>query len=218
MMFLNKLRLLNAVYSRSNVINETIRQTKIQFPAITQTLRTYARYIDDDDDDMPVTRTRAPSREQKTPSFSGRASFNNRQQSFGDRPPSFRRSNQFYGGFQSNRPQTNRSSFNQDIQKLEPIQYDMEDLSELKKDFYKPSPITQNRTDDEIIEFRKKHEISVPGDAPKPIFTFAELENLPPQLGKQIQKQNFVDCTPIQAQGMPIALSGKNMVGIAQTG
>lgn len=33
-----------------------------------------------------------------------------------------------------------------------------------------------------------------------------------------IHKQNFTEPTPIQAQGWPLALSGKDMVGIAQTG
>uniref|UniRef100_A0A9J8BA39 RNA helicase n=1 Tax=Cyprinus carpio carpio TaxID=630221 RepID=A0A9J8BA39_CYPCA len=33
-----------------------------------------------------------------------------------------------------------------------------------------------------------------------------------------IAKQNWTDPTPIQAQGWPVALSGKDMVGIAQTG
>lgn len=33
-----------------------------------------------------------------------------------------------------------------------------------------------------------------------------------------ITKQNFTEPTPIQAQGWPLALSGKDMVGIAQTG
>lgn len=33
-----------------------------------------------------------------------------------------------------------------------------------------------------------------------------------------IQQQNWAAPTPIQAQGWPIALSGRDMVGIAQTG
>lgn len=33
-----------------------------------------------------------------------------------------------------------------------------------------------------------------------------------------ISKQNWTDPTPIQSQGWPVALSGKDMVGIAQTG
>lgn len=33
-----------------------------------------------------------------------------------------------------------------------------------------------------------------------------------------IVKQNWTEPTPIQSQGWPVALSGKDMVGIAQTG
>lgn len=33
-----------------------------------------------------------------------------------------------------------------------------------------------------------------------------------------IGKQNWTEPTPIQSQGWPLALSGKDMVGIAQTG
>lgn len=33
-----------------------------------------------------------------------------------------------------------------------------------------------------------------------------------------INKQSWSEPTPIQAQGWPLALSGKDMVGIAQTG
>lgn len=33
-----------------------------------------------------------------------------------------------------------------------------------------------------------------------------------------IAKQNWTEPTPIQSQGWPVALSGKDMVGIAQTG
>lgn len=33
-----------------------------------------------------------------------------------------------------------------------------------------------------------------------------------------IGKQNWTEPTPIQSQGWPVALSGKDMVGIAQTG
>ncbi len=35
---------------------------------------------------------------------------------------------------------------------------------------------------------------------------------------QQARKQNLEDPTSIQAQGWPVALSGDNMVGIAQTG
>ncbi|XP_055303598.1 uncharacterized protein LOC129569117 [Sitodiplosis mosellana] len=209
-MFLSKLRLLSAVYHRSNVVQETIRKSKINFPAIS--VRTYARFIDDDDDDMPIRQTRVERREP-------------RSSSFGERKPqreSFAQRNSFgNNSFNNNRPrfQSQRTqSFNDGIQKLRPLHFDAAELGELKKDFYQPSEATKNRTDAEIEEFRAKHDIFIPRDAPKPIFTFNELQNLPPNVAKEIQKQNFDECTAIQAQGMPIALSGNNMVGIAQTG
>lgn len=224
-MFVRKLRLLSAVYQRSNVVQESIRQSKISFPAITHSLRTYARYIDDDDDDMPVARTRVEHKGQRSSQFGERRqNFGERRQNFGDRKPNFDRQNSFNRRFNEDRPRfmnnqrSRGETFNDGLQKLKPIRYDHEDLDPITKDFYKPSEVTSNRTEKEIQEFRSKHEITVPRDAPKPIFTFNELENLPPNVAKEIQKQNFNECTPIQAQGIPIALSGKNMVGIAQTG
>lgn len=225
-MFLSKLRLLSAVYHRSNVVQETLRKSRINFPAIS--VRTYARFIDDDEDDMPIRQTRVERQDPKSSHFRERRSFDRREssgqrQSYGQRESYGQR--QSYGNrnsFNNNRSQFQPSrstfAFNDGIQKLQPINFDADELGELKKDFYQPSEITKNRSDAEVEEFRKKHEISVPRDAPKPIFTFNELENLPPNVAKEIQKQNFIECTAIQAQGMPIALSGKNMVGIAQTG
>lgn len=212
-MFLSKLRLLSAVYHRSNVVQETLRKSRVNFPAIS--VRTYARFIDDDEDDMPIRQTRVERIDQKPSHFRERRSFD-RRESFGQRQ-SFGNRN----SFNSDRPQFQSSrsqSFNEGLQKLRPLHFDADELGELKKDFYQPSEITKNRSDAEVEEFRAKQEISVPRDAPKPIFTFNELENLPPNVAEEIQKQNFVECTAIQAQGMPIALSGNNMVGIAQTG
>lgn len=34
----------------------------------------------------------------------------------------------------------------------------------------------------------------------------------------EYRNEGFTEPTPIQAQGWPIAMSGKNMVGVAQTG
>lgn len=223
-MFVRKLRLLSAVYHRSNVVQESIRQSKISFPAITHSLRTYARYIDDDDDDMPVARARVEHKGQRSSQFGERRqNFGERRQNFGDRKPNFDRQNSFNRRFMEDRRSMNNQrsrseTFNDGIQKLKPIRYDHEELDPITKEFYKPSEVTSNRTEQEIQEFRSMREITVPRDAPKPIFTFNELENLPPNVAAEIQKQNFNECTPIQAQGIPIALSGKNMVGIAQTG
>ena len=54
-------------------------------------------------------------------------------------------------------------------------------------------------------------------NVPSPITSFA-VAGLPEYVEKEIANQKFSEPTPIQAQGWPIALSGHNMVGIAQTG
>lgn len=52
---------------------------------------------------------------------------------------------------------------------------------------------------------------------PNPIQQFDE-SNFPPYITNVLQRLGYSTPTTIQAQGWPIALSGKNLVGIAQTG
>lgn len=247
-MFFDKLRLLATVYSRTHAVQGTARQafnfpavthsvrTYARFVddddddisiARTRVARRepkpspFARRYnndDDDDDGFGQRKSRGASfRGGQNSKFGG--SF---QQGYKERFNSGQRfnnnNNNNYGRPQFNRSQSRSEMFNSGLQKLRPIEFDHAELGKIKKDFYQPSEVTKNRSDKDVLEYRRKHEIAVPNDAPKPIFTFNELENLPPKLGEEIKKQNFVECTPIQAQGMPIALSGKNMVGIAQTG
>lgn len=74
------------------------------------------------------------------------------------------------------------------------------------------------RTEDEVREFRKKHEMTVFGDnVPKPVTNFEEA-SVPEFVLKEITSLGFTEPTAIQAQGWPMALSGRDMVGIAQTG
>src|SRR5215831_9931263 len=47
--------------------------------------------------------------------------------------------------------------------------------------------------------------------------TFASL-GLKPEVMRGIQQAGFVNCTPIQAQTLPLALAGKDVAGQAQTG
>ncbi|KAJ1917924.1 ATP-dependent RNA helicase dbp2 [Mycoemilia scoparia] len=60
--------------------------------------------------------------------------------------------------------------------------------------------------------------ITVTGkDVPKPIPTF-EAAGFPEQVNKVLKSLKFEKPTPIQAQGWPMATSGRDMVGIASTG
>lgn len=74
------------------------------------------------------------------------------------------------------------------------------------------------RTPDEISKYHAGKEITVTGNnTPSPIQAFEE-SNFPDYVMEEIRKQGFAEPTAIQAQGWPIALSGRDLVGIAQTG
>jgi len=88
----------------------------------------------------------------------------------------------------------------------------------ITKNVYKLSEITAQRSQDEVMRYMQDHEVSVVGDENiRPVLSFEEL-NVPHFVMKPIKDNRFDKPTPIQAQSWPIALSGHDMVGIAQTG
>lgn len=96
--------------------------------------------------------------------------------------------------------------------------WDQIQLPKFEKNFYKEHPDIAARSEQEVVAYRTKHEITVAGrDVPKPCYTFAEA-NLPQFVMREIQRANYTAPTPIQAQGFSVSLQGRNMVGIAQTG
>lgn len=72
---------------------------------------------------------------------------------------------------------------------------------------------------EEINSFRALNQITFPGNGwgPNPIRTFEEA-GFPQTIAHPIMNAGFDAPTPIQAQGWPIALSGHDMIGIAETG
>lgn len=91
-------------------------------------------------------------------------------------------------------------------------------LPPFEKSFYKVHPDVSKRTEAEVAEFRRENEIKVTGnDVPRPITTFEE-GCFPGPIMDAIKRAGFVKPSAIQAQGWPVALSGKDMVGIAKTG
>lgn len=92
------------------------------------------------------------------------------------------------------------------------------ELQPFTKNFYVPSPSVLKRSPQEVEKYRHDKEITVKGNqVPDPIIYFDDVE-WPDYVTREIQKQGFTEPTSIQAQGWPIALSGRDMVGIAQTG
>ena len=70
----------------------------------------------------------------------------------------------------------------------------------------------------EIDKFRQENSITLKGPGiPKPVFFFDEA-GFPDYVIQSLTRQNWTRPTPIQAQGWPMALSGRDVVGIAQTG
>ncbi|XP_070305889.1 probable ATP-dependent RNA helicase DDX17 [Salvelinus sp. IW2-2015] len=70
----------------------------------------------------------------------------------------------------------------------------------------------------DLEEFRRKKEITIRGSGcPKPVSSFSQA-HFPQYVMDVLIQQNFKEPTAIQAQGFPLALSGRDMVGIAQTG
>lgn len=97
-------------------------------------------------------------------------------------------------------------------------QWDMNKLQKIEKHFYKEHPTTAARSYEEVQQFYATNQITVRGShCPKPILTFQEA-CMPDYVQLILRQQNWVQPTPIQAQGWPIALSGQDIVGIAQTG
>lgn len=91
-------------------------------------------------------------------------------------------------------------------------------LEEFKKNFYIPHANILRRSLDDVNKFRVTNSITVTGkNVPHPSQAMEELQ-FPEYLMREMSKQGFNAPTPIQSQGWPIALSGRDLVGIAKTG
>ncbi|XP_051741010.1 probable ATP-dependent RNA helicase DDX5 isoform X1 [Ctenopharyngodon idella] len=96
--------------------------------------------------------------------------------------------------------------------------WNLDELPKFEKNFYQEHHEVSRRSPQDVEHYRRTKEITVKGrDCPKPIVKFHEA-SFPNYVMDVITKQNWTEPTPIQAQGWPVALSGKDLVGIAQTG
>ncbi|KAI8815281.1 P-loop containing nucleoside triphosphate hydrolase protein [Cladochytrium replicatum] len=90
--------------------------------------------------------------------------------------------------------------------------------TEPMKASWKPPRAIQGMRESEIESIRKKFHILVEGDdIPPPIRTFKNMR-VPDELLSYLASKNIRSPTPIQIQGMPVILSGRDMIGIAFTG
>uniref|UniRef100_A0A672ZUP7 RNA helicase n=1 Tax=Sphaeramia orbicularis TaxID=375764 RepID=A0A672ZUP7_9TELE len=102
--------------------------------------------------------------------------------------------------------------------RLRKKRWDMNELPKFEKNFYNEHPELQRLSQYDVEEYRRKKEITVRGSGcPKPVTNFHQAQ-FPQYVMDVLMQQNFKEPTAIQAQGFPLALSGRDMVGIAQTG
>eukprot|EP00884_Botryococcus_braunii_P008998 jgi/Botrbrau1/1809/Bobra.146_1s0007.1 len=95
---------------------------------------------------------------------------------------------------------------------------DFSKLPHFEKNFYHEHPAVAARSHDEVAYYRASREIHVDGhDVPKPVSTFEEA-SFPEYVLAEVRKAGFSEPTPIQAQGWPMALLGRDLVGLAETG
>eukprot|EP00808_Paulinella_micropora_P002498 g29199.t1 len=91
-------------------------------------------------------------------------------------------------------------------------------LVPFERNFYVGHPRTAERTADEVLAWRNAQRITVEGeDVPNPVLKFSEAL-FPTYIAYELKKANFKRPTPIQAQGWPAALRGRDVIGIADTG
>ncbi|KAG8436367.1 hypothetical protein GDO86_007459 [Hymenochirus boettgeri] len=103
-------------------------------------------------------------------------------------------------------------------ERLRKKRWDLNELPKFEKNFYTEHPEVAHLAPHEVDEIRRKKEITVRGaNCTKPVFTFPQA-SFPKYVLDVLLDQRFKEPTPIQCQGFPLALSGRDLVGIAQTG
>ncbi|XP_315003.4 uncharacterized protein LOC1275719 isoform X1 [Anopheles gambiae] len=101
---------------------------------------------------------------------------------------------------------------------LRSIRWDQVKLEAFQKNFFQPASSVLTRSRAEVNQYLDKNEITVYGkDVPAPIMHFHE-SGFPQYMLDEFQRQAFKEPTFIQAVGWSIAMSGRDMVGIAKTG
>ena len=104
------------------------------------------------------------------------------------------------------------------IEPLPTVDHEQMEYAVVKTEFYKPHPEIEALSEEKATELRAEMRITATGFAcPRPAVSFAHLA-LPEELMAGIRKHGYTKPTGIQAQAIPAALSGRDVIGIAETG
>ncbi|VDO97591.1 unnamed protein product [Soboliphyme baturini] len=114
--------------------------------------------------------------------------------------------------------QRNKRSLHSHIDPLKRIDHSMISYEPFEKNFYSEHSDISQLSQDQVNGLRKKLDIKVIGaNPPKPVSSFAHF-GFDSKLMAAIRKAEYSVPTPIQAQGIPVILSGRDIIGIAKTG
>ncbi|RCV29934.1 hypothetical protein SEVIR_6G050400v4 [Setaria viridis] len=103
-------------------------------------------------------------------------------------------------------------------EKLAIVDHSKIDYQPFRKNFYIEVKDITKMTTEEVVAYRKELELKVHGkDVPKPIKTWVQ-SGMTSKLLDTIKKLGFEKPMPIQAQALPIIMSGRDCIGIAKTG
>nr|XP_019010017.1 ATP-dependent RNA helicase DBP2-A [Kwoniella pini CBS 10737]OCF48798.1 ATP-dependent RNA helicase DBP2-A [Kwoniella pini CBS 10737] len=101
---------------------------------------------------------------------------------------------------------------------LQTIDWNHTNLTKFEKNFYVQDPRVTARTDAEINAFRAEKTMKIQGqNVPRPITTFEEA-GFPDYILSEIRTMGFTAPSSIQCQAWPMALSGRDLVAVAETG
>lgn len=104
------------------------------------------------------------------------------------------------------------------IDPLPPIDHSTIEYRPFARNFYIEHEEIKRLLPNQVSDLRKKLNVKVLGvQTPSPVISFAHF-NFDEQLMKIIRKCEYSQPTPIQAQAIPVALSGRDLIGIAKTG
>nr|GMD46778.1 DEAD-box ATP-dependent RNA helicase 42 [Ipomoea batatas] len=103
-------------------------------------------------------------------------------------------------------------------EKLSIVDHSKIDYPSFRKNFYIEVREISRMTPEEVAAYRKQLELKLHGkDVPKPVKTWHQT-GLSTKILDTIKKLNYEKPMPIQAQALPIIMSGRDCIGIAKTG
>ena len=103
---------------------------------------------------------------------------------------------------------------------LPPLDHSSIEYPPFRKCFYEEHPEVTGMDWEEMLRYREEElQVQVEGrESCRPIVSFKHATGFSETLLREIVKRGFEAPTPIQAQALPLALAGRDVLGIAQTG